>query len=384
MSSFVPDGVHLDLPAALYFEQDALGSTDLIRLFKNKYGWWWSSRHNPDRVEKETAAQAYGSALHAIVLEGVGAYADRFAVEPRWPQAAVDTIPQMKDALRQGGFVLRSTSEWLKADWLAAMRQNLPRVPVLANLQADWAERVRGARQVISATDDKMLRLMADVVTGERADNADLRKLFAGDGGHPPLAEISILHTQPDGVRRRWRLDRMFPRFDVDLKSLGNWAGRPLDWAVGDIIAKYGYDIQRADYFDGRRMAYEYIRAGKLFGGTPEQRSWLRRYPDEFPAWDWVWLFYQKPEAAGRAPVIFPVWDDSYDTQGGPGALRRYGANKKRKALEFYRDAVAEFGLDRPWARVEVVHYTDADLSPAIKLPAWIAEEEAADPAAYA
>ena len=64
----IPDGVYLKLPEAEYFGQDCLGSTDIIRLHTRKWGWWWSSRHNPELANKPQDYFTYGSALHAILL----------------------------------------------------------------------------------------------------------------------------------------------------------------------------------------------------------------------------------------------------------------------------------------------------------------------------
>lgn len=387
MTDLLPEGVWLNLPAEEYFPQ-GLGASDLIGLHKKRLGWWWSSRHNPRHKPKATAEQTYGSALHAIVLEGVRAYEARYAPAPIKPVGAVETIEEMKGALREGGFVLKGVSGWSHADWCKAMRENMPRFPCWPNILENWRLKVLAGREEISADDDWALRFMAEVIYDpDRTDNVDVRTLFAGDGGYPPLAEVSIF-AEVDGIRRRWRIDRMFPRIDIDLKSMGNWGGRPLEYETGDLIAKYRYDLQREDYYDGRRAAYEHIRAGRIYGGTPEQRAWLRRFPDEFPDWDWTWVFYQKPDmVAGRAPIVLPVWDDSWDVVGGervPGAMRARGARKKAKALALYRRAVAEFGLDKPWATVLPLHYTDDRFSPSIRFPAWIEEDEPTEEGAYA
>lgn len=388
MTELLPDGVWLNLPAEEYFGQ-GLGSTDLIGLYKRKLGWWWSSHHNPRHKRKETAAQTYGSALHAIILEGEKAYAERFAVRPPIPIEAIDTILEMKARLLREGYRFTGTAGWTKDDWLKAMRDNLPRAPVTSNLLADWRKTIGDQVTEISADDDWCLRFMRDVIHDTaRADNVEIRELFAENADRPPLAEVSIFATEDYGfgpVRRRWRIDRMFPAFDMDLKSLGAWRGRPLKFEIGDLIAKYAYDLQRADYFDGRTAAYEHIRAGRVYGGTAEQRRWLMRFPDSFPTWDWVWMFYQKPDlVAGHAPVVFPVWDDTYDGPSTPSARRRSGMLKKANALALYQRAVAEFGLDKPWAHVETLHYADDRRSPSVSFPHWIDEDDPTEEAAYA
>lgn len=374
----IPDGVYLNLDDEIYFAQDALGSTDLIKLFKLKYGWWWQSKHNPGHVDKRDPARRFGTALHAILLEGLGAYEARYVVQPDRPADAIETIDSIKAAIAKAGFALTGVSKWVAADWHAAARANIPEVPCWPNILADFTESV-GRRTILSPTEDRMIRLMRDAAL----ESPEIAPLIKPAVEVPMLSEVAILTTNPDGTRRRRKLDLLLPAFNLDLKTLGNWSGRPLAWAVGDHIARYGYDIQRADYDDGRRDAYRLIAEGKLFGGTPEQRRWIGAFPEKFPAWDWVWLFYQKPEPTGRAPVLFPL----YDSSGSD--IHRFGANKLIKAMAFYHAAVARFGLDRPWTDVEPLHFTDEETAranggPQVFFPHWIADEEPTDDAAFA
>lgn len=378
---YVPDGVHLGLPDEIYFEQEALGSSDLIRLHKRRHGWWWSSRYNPDRIDKTTKEQLYGSALHAIMLEGPPAYEARFLPEPTRPAGAVATIDEMRGALRQGGFRVdgagAGTSGWKAPDWAAAMRANLPRTPCWPNILADYEKTLRGSgKRRIGEVEDRMLRLMYAAAMGD----PHIAGLLADAGGdYPPLAEVSVLHTLPDGTRRRWRLDRLFTRFTMDLKSLGNWHGRPLPYWVGEHIGHNGYEIQRADYDYGRQVLNAYVLNGfEVFGGSIEQRAWLLKLVQQTAdaGWDWLWMFYQKPDPAGVAPVIFPVWDDAGSD------LFRAGQQRCRAAMKFYADAVARFGLGQPWTHVEEVHYTSEDHQPRLILPHWIGEGIEPDPEA--
>lgn len=382
----LPDGVYLNLPEDAYFGQDALGSSDLVSLFKQRWGWWWGSRYNPRRVEKPSKEREFGTALHAIILEGLRAYESRYAVapDPAGYDGLLTKIDQYKEALRDAGYVLSGTSLWRAAEWRGAMRANLPHVPVWENIMEDFSDGL-GDRLIISAEDDEMLRFMREVaVDTARADNTEIRQLFADD--NPALAEVSVFWTE-GGVRRRARLDRMFPAFDLDLKSMGTWSGRPLAFEVGEIVARRGLDIQRADHFDARAEIYRAIAEGRVYGGSPEERNWLSVFPQAAPKWDYVWLFYQKPDPKGRAPVIFPVFDESWDVLAGrdvPSEVRDWGMAKKAVALDFYRQAVRQFGLDRPWATVEPVHYTrEVPAKPRIIFPPWIAQEHPETPDAY-
>jgi hypothetical protein len=375
---FVPDGVHLHLAEELYFGQDALGSSDLIRLNLYKHGWWWSSRWNPDHVDKPGPERNYGSATHSILLEGVEAYQAKFAIQPACPPNAIKTGGEARAALAANGFSLRGTSGWRNEDWFESVAMNMPTADVWPTILAEF-DRQRGDRPFLTEVENRMLLIMYEAAMANPAIHA----LLDQGGAFPPLAEVSVLKTLPDGTRRRWRFDRLYPNFTLDLKTLGNWSGRPLRFAVGDHIGKGGYDIQMADYHVGRRVLYDFVGDGfQVFGGDIEERAWLKRIVEMNDAWDWVWLFYQKPEPTGRAPVLFPVYDD-FGTGLHPG-----GAAKAMKALAFYRERVTEFGLLKPWTSVEPLHYTPDSVGsnsklPTITLPHWLGEEEPSDPAAY-
>lgn len=366
---YLPDGVYLDLPAEEYFRQ-GLGSTDLMSLWFRKEGWWWQSPFNPRRRRDTTKEQLYGSAAHAVVLEGVEAYESRFVAAPDWSQypGLFDKVEDIIKAVADAGY--RTTgapmNKWVKDDWVQAIVDNDIDVPCKSAILKRFEDSI-GRREVVSADDDWSLRLLREVMLDpDRADNAEIRGIFGDDSGFPKLVEVSIFHTMANGIRRRWRIDRMFPAFDLDLKTLGDWRGRPLPWATGDIIANRGYDIQRADYKVGRAAAYEYIRAGHLYGGTLEQRQWLETWPDLYPTWDWKWLFYQKPDAVkGHAPVLFPVHDDNDSDR------ERTGLVKAQKALQRFMTYRDRWGMEKPWARVEPLHYTDPNYDPkrAIQFP---------------
>jgi hypothetical protein len=374
------EGVYLNLPAAEYFEQPAMGSSDYISLIRKLLGWWWSSRHNPDREEPKSPELTYGSALHALLLEGVEAFERAFAVMPSKSDFLdlVTTVDEMKSALEREGFNMAGSSKFKAADWATQMLLYLPDRPCWPNIVAE-AKALAGERPTVSSVDDRMLRLMRHVATDPtRSDNAAVRRLFEfDDPDHPPLAEVSIF-AEVDGVWRRWRLDKMLPAATLDLKSLGGWKGRPLAYEVGQVAAQRGWDIQRADYDDGRAIAYRLIGEGKLHGGSLEQRRYIERIAQENPTWDWIWLCYQKPSPKGSAPVLMPVWDDR------DSFLHNCGRRKLERAKAIYKGAVAEFGLETPWARVEPLHYTDEPREPRVHFPHWIGDVEPIAPEAYA
>lgn len=362
MAAEIPDGVYLHLSEDAYFTQGALGSTDLIKLYQQGEGWWWSSRLNPDRVERPREALNFGHALHSIVLEGVGAYEERFAVAPDrrdYPGLCV-TVDDMKEALGSRGVQFKASAK--KLELVETCRIEAPDVPIWDAIMEDF-EASSDGRETVTRDEDRQLRIMADAVHS----HPDIGPLFAAQAAHVPLAEVSVLWTTTDGIRRRARLDTLLPTATGDLKSLGNWSGRPLPFEVGKIIAERGYDIQKADHHAARRVAYAYIAEGRIYGATPDELAWLKRFPAEASTWGYFWMFYQKPDpVAGRAPILFPVWEDF------GSETHRYGHRKAWAALETYRRCMATFGPNKPWTRVERLHEIREGAEDRVFLPHWI------------
>jgi hypothetical protein len=358
----LPDGVYLGLPHARYFGQETRGSSDWTDLHRLKHGWWWKSRYNRHRRRpKSTAEQTYGSNLHVLILEGLRAYEEQCIIEPAkadFPEfdpadhkSIADTIDEMRAALLDEGLNVPPKSRHDREGWAALMLEHLPRQPCWCNIMAEFSAEA-GDRQRVSASDDFEMRFLREMALSEdRNDNEQVRRLLVETAEHPPLVEVSVFATI-DGIRRRWRFDRMFPAATMDLKSLGPWSGRPLHLEAGEILARRRWSIQRADYDIGRRAAYGLVEAGKVHGGTLEQQRYLERIVADEPKWDWIWLIYQKPDSAkGTAPILMPVWDD------WNSPLAQSGAAKLESSIRYYKGQVAAWGLHEPWGRVEPLHY---------------------------
>lgn len=377
MAEDIPDGVHIDLDEKIYFGLDALGSTDIKDLYQLAEGWWWKSRHNPDRAPATSDAMNFGSALHALLLEGGRLFEERFAVQPD-PRTFPDLLRSGDDIKRRlGEMGIKAPSKLNKGELVDFMLQADPRANVWDDIVASFEDSI-GDRRIITATQDRSLRIMAESVL----DSPDVGGLFAHNENSLPLSEVSVIYTTAQGIRRRARLDLLTPATTFDLKAIGVWDGKPLEYAIGDRIAKAGYDIQRTDYDDARAEAYIAISEGRVFGATADVRRWLARFPVEAPNWNWTWGFYQVPDAAkGRAPVFFPLEDQA------ESLYHIRGRGKKAQALDLYARCCAEFGLDRPWKKVERLHFTDKRIAeifaepgqklPVVYPPKWYLDEDA-------
>lgn len=372
----LPDGVYLGLSETDYFAQDRLGSSDVKDLHFHREGWWWSSRHNPDRDNSQSDAQNYGTALHAIMLEGLSAYEDRFRVEPDWKAYGDDLLTSqraIRAALEAAGWEApKGISKWVEQDWFDACALYIPNAPVKAQLQAEFDRRIATktaadgtvleTMPTVTAVEDRMLRIMYDAATDPaREDNAEIRELLGHGTGIPALAEVSVLFTCPwTGTKRRARFDKPVPWHTVDLKSLSNWRGTDLTWDLDGHIKRNGYDVQVADQHVARILAYRMLaEAGErvLHGGTKDERAFMLAMVERSLPWGWAWLFYQKPEPTGRAPILFPV------REAWKGLYHQSGHRKAYKAIHRYVALVERFGLDKPWSRIERVHYTDENLA---------------------
>jgi hypothetical protein len=382
----LPDGVYIGLPFEEYIAQAGrLGSTDKGRLHKHGPGYWWSSPMNPYYVRVQSEDLLEGEGLHALLLEGLGPYEERFKTEPdkRDYTDVLFTIPQIKAALTDAGVSVKGSSGFRLAEWAEGAAVDLPGRTVWHNVMADFERSIQirdddgeviGKRKSLSAEQDFMLRAMRDAALDDHPDNADVRELLTVAARFPILAEVSILWTDEFGRRHRARFDKLIPPATVDLKSLGNWEGRQVAHMIGDHINRMGYDIQEADYQIARREGWRMILEdeGNLHGGTEEERQHVLAIAN----WNqttlphWSWLFFQKPDKSGRAPILFPLMDK----WGGP--YHRSGFRKRAKALALYDQCMERFGPDRPWSKVHPLHYTTEAHEPHITTGHWGFDDE--------
>lgn len=368
----LPDGVYIHLPEARYFKQHCLGSTDLAGLWLRQEGWWWRSPNNPYWIRQATPPQAYGSALHTLVLEGDEVFARRYARAPNkadFPEL-LETIDDIKYALQVAG-APNADRRMTKANILEYAKVYLPNRHIWDLIWTE-AERKAGERILLSAQDWWELHLMRDAALAD-----ETARVIVQAAGGARLVEVSVFWTLPDGTRLRFRFDSLLPSVNADLKSIDNFRDDDLAEAIGKRIGNDALDIQAALSFTARRALYHYVEQGQVFAEDPERDAdlgaYLARFPAEAPlnlgdrpGWFWLWMFYQKADAQGRAPVIFPLRMDF----GGGDHLD--GARKALHALDFYRRKVREVGLEQPWTRVEPLHHLDPAQEKRVAIPHWI------------
>lgn len=384
----LPDGVYIGLPESRYFQQRCLGSSDLSYLWDEDTadGWWWRSPNNPHYRRKPKDALDFGSALHCLGLEGREAYEARYAVAPNpldYPDLLV-SVTDLKSALYESE-APPMPSRSKKTDLIEAAKLYLPGRPIWDVIE-EKAKKAAGARTVISAE----MAFQVEVMVAAGMRDPTMRAVFTADGG-VRVTELSVFWTLPSGTRLRFRFDSILPLANCDLKSIESWRkNEPLADAVGKALGERSMRLQGALSFTARRKMYEFIEAGKVWantdplpGATDPQiiLQWLSMFPSRAPlrlpddtcGWRWLWAFFQKPNADGRAPTILPVWMEY-------GSLdHRDGYRMAAIGVANYEERVKRLGLSEPWTTSMLPHH----LSPAVatelqvRVPSWIKQPAA-------
>ena len=303
------DGIYVNLAPERYFAADRLGSTDLAVLHNRPADWFYRSRHNPFRAERESSEEMdFGSALHALLLEGEDAY-------------------QRQCVIRPETYFDEKTGE--EKPWHGG-----------AKVCKAWAEEHERPGVIVLTPDmDRRVRHMAMLI----AHHPDL-----GEPMRAGLSEVSVLWTNDDGVKLRARFDKLLPKFVVDLKTHGgDGRGHSSTQECLDLVAKRHMDVQRFLYFQARQRMAGFCEAGAVYGATEEQKLWIARVA-LVEDWRWAWIFYRRrDDKRGRAPIVKPIFRSHFD------ASFESGRQKCEVALKNWRTFVDRFGFDTPWAVIE-------------------------------
>ena len=342
-----PDGVYFGLPDDEYHADPALGSGDHKNLLFNPVQAQWkrldalrlalgmdSPKPKDDNgKEEETTFQAFGKALHVLVLEGREKFDSLYAPSPDKPEGMLVTKDQLREALGGECDLPKSAALAdhirlaklhkigpLLADWEAMREEALTRVGEdgetrkLTEISKRWA-----------STFDLTDRLL-DTPRESRGGQSIRQKVLVN--GQP---EVSVIWTDDTGLRLKARFDYLRIPATVDLKTFSMRDGREYVDNFASSIHTFAYDVQAAHYQDAR------AQLGRLDRFNCPDDTWLDRViATTKPAW--VWLTVQ----TGGFPEI--------DTMQFPDQIVFQAAwQQVLEARKTHREYVAKFGEDQPW-----------------------------------
>ncbi len=381
----LPPGVYLNLDEETYHSDWSLGSTALKVLQQSPPDWWWFSPFNTaeqPEPEKDTDERRLGTALHKIVLEGIPAYEAAYDIRPSkesHPKALV-TDAHIKAALMALGKKPASGNKDVRVSQLIDAD---PGVQILDILQEDFDKRVTKDGKpfrAVSVLEDRKIRLIhrmimrsPDALNGIKSLEGEhigtLSDAFTGVG----LSEVSVFWVDDDGIPQRCRFDRLKPNVTIDFKSFSSWKSGSFKKKTLLREAKIrGYPRQTAHYEEGRRQLRKLVAAGKIFGGTFEQREILIKIAAA-TRWAWVWVFCKTkgaPEVKGLNWKTVMHYEDGTTAQSMVYA-RALQDRKEGLANFIHYRSFFDLVVDQMWFDPKILE--DAEDS---DWPDWASNEE--------
>jgi len=358
---FPEPGIYFGMPEEDYHRVNACSTSELKRMGVSSMEAWAYSRRNPDYEDNGTRYLDHGKAVHCLVLEGRDAYQSRYAVEldasdfegvlistdeikaaisrftrrgPVSPtgttkQELLDqlvalgerhgrevnregTVPDLKARIREfeeeqpvtpvtriaveeDGVV--STRPASKADLIDQLLSLDPEARVWDRIISAHLSEHEG-KTMISPKDDRRVQVAAAMI----AKHPDAGKLLTGG-----YAEVSLFWYCPrTGAPMKARVDYLKLSAIIDLKTLSNKTGKPIDRAIEHAIASYRYNLQHCIYDEGVREVRKLLRAK----GPDCVHQPVHAYDKSVLAWCEQWAMQDDPPAfififqqSGMAPV---------------------------------------------------------------------------------
>lgn len=342
------DGIYFGLPDDAYHAAFALSSHGIKNLRRSTLDFWVRSALNPDafKLDEDTEAMKIGRAYDARIVEGREVFEQRFAPaldQNDYPNA-LRTNADLKDAIIERGGGIRRGRE-RKEELIQTLAQLDPTALM-------WDTLVRG-HQAAHAGKTLLPRAVMDrIEIAAKMIEAHPQLCKAFTGGEP---QVSIFWTDEEtGVPCKARLDYLKPRAIVDLKSIGNEIGLPIEKACYRAVANYRYHIQAAFYLEAAAQCRDLIIRNRI-GGTVSRE-------------------FLSALAAGHDKTVLMVFQ-----QKGPAPVARGMVMPTGLTLDLARMEISEakyrfarcwqtFGTD-PWVDIEDIGTFDST-----GFPAYIAE----------
>jgi hypothetical protein len=306
--SFPEPGIYFQMPEEIYHAIPALSNGGIKKLAASPMLYWaecpWMNPAYEPREEKEHFN--VGHAYHTRLLEGVSAFALRFAIaldKADYPNALV-TLDDIKAAFPDG-VKPRGKS---KGEVLEHLRTFDATVETWDEIKAEH-EAANAGRCFISARQHREIEIAAAMI------EKDPHLCTLLQGGQP---EVSLFWYCPKtGVPKKARVDYLKIKAMVDLKTIANQKEQSIENAIRFDIANRRYAIQPSHYFQGAAEVRKLVRergtaAVHVWPHQPgddltleaQERvlqldQWAEKWASHQRPDEWVWLFQQK----GIAPI---------------------------------------------------------------------------------
>lgn len=333
-------GIYFGMDQSEYLSDPSIGSGGIKDLLVSPLHFWRRSHMNTERIEEEdTIGREFGTAMHARLLEGREVFRQRYAARlsrddfPDALDGADDLRQQCKDlGLKANGGI---------ADLCDRIAEKAPNVILWRNVLAAHAHEHTG-KTLMSVNAMERIEASAKVVES----HPDVSRALSG--GYP---EVSIFWVDEEtGVPCKARVDYLKPRVIVDLKSFSNARNKPVDRAIADVVAAYGYHMQAVHYGWGLAAVQKALLSGEAV--MPE-KNYDARFMDALmmePEHPFVFVFM---ESCAHPSLRIKRFDRLVEGSKTEETIYwQTGAKKVREAFALYAECMRYFGTDKPWADI--------------------------------
>lgn len=320
-------GIYFSLPASEYHADKSLGSSSIKAIATDSIEYQFDRLYGEDL---DTDALRFGSALHALLLEGRDVLNAQFCHEfdKSLTEGALDTIPELKAWLEEKG--VKGLSGKKKDDLIAAVREIDPDQPIAAVIKAKWDAENEGKVMLPP-------KRWAQIETAARWLQRDplLGAVMTDGTFNSGAPEVSVFY-EDRGVRLKARFDRLLRHAIVDVKSFAPWFSGNLEGAAIKVIERMRYDIQAADYVRAWHKAKELYLEGRVFGEQPFPTFLEECFDRDEPRWIWVFV-----KSKGAPQPLVVDWQAKF--------AMRAAMEKVEYAIDEYIRLRDEFGEDNEW-----------------------------------
>lgn len=318
MPDFPEPGIYFGMPESTYHSIFACSASGLKKLSISSMDAWSHSPLNQEREEPkpkgEMSGKELGRAYHARICEGLEAFneryyvgldrdAVRFEAEAKGKPLCV-TIADIRMAIDAAEGKPKGTGKDALIDQLLDLD---PDAYVWERIEAKHEEANQGKIKI----SQKLYRRI-EIANAMIEGDPQLRGAFKD--GH---AEVSIFwYDEATGVPMKARLDFLKMNHLVDLKSLANKMGKPIQRAIDAAISFEKYYIAVVVYLEAIAAAKRMVRDTRavFFTVLPEPEDdqktpYYERSDGDLLKWCWQWAHQPEPEClwvfqqTGAAPV---------------------------------------------------------------------------------